>query len=56
MLNASRLHQLFNSRHLNDCNGTVSVLLPSGSTVYLQQATNDNVSEILSKVSNFFQC
>ncbi|VBB33689.1 unnamed protein product [Acanthocheilonema viteae] len=50
MLNVSRLHALFNYHPSNGSNGIVSVLLPSGSIIYLQQTTTDNVSEILCKV------
>uniref|UniRef100_A0A0R3S5B7 Ras-associating domain-containing protein n=1 Tax=Elaeophora elaphi TaxID=1147741 RepID=A0A0R3S5B7_9BILA len=50
MLNVSRLHTLFDCHPFNANNGTVSVSLPSGSIIYLQQTTADNASEILSKV------
>lgn len=52
MLNVSRLHTVFDD-HPSD---TISVLLPSGSVIYLQQTIVENVGEILCKVNNFFFC
>ncbi|KAK6105761.1 RhoGEF domain family protein [Brugia pahangi] len=50
MLNVSRLHTLFDDYPLHSNNGTINVLLPSGSIITLQQTAVDNVREILCKV------
>ncbi|VDN03623.1 unnamed protein product [Thelazia callipaeda] len=50
MLNASRLSERFDKCGISGNNDTVSVLLPSGSIIYLQQVSAENFTEILRKV------
>lgn len=54
MLNVSRLRTLFSDQRFSGSSGSaVSVSLPSGSIINLQQTNADSISEILRKVSNF---